>query len=129
MAERWTIARGIGGTTNSYIAVAALSSSDGLVGQASDEEILSAQRDLATEGLLVEPAAAASRAGLRAVARRGELPPGQRIVPVSTSGGLKNMDALQMAIPEPRLVPPASAAILDLNREAAYRIQPRSVYE
>ncbi|MBI2762047.1 MAG: pyridoxal-phosphate dependent enzyme [Chloroflexi bacterium] len=106
--ERSTVARGIGGTVNSYIAVAALAASDGLVAQATDEEIVCAQRDLAAEGVLAEPASAAALAGLRAIARRGELPPGRRIVLVSTSGGLKNLEAL-LALhhePAPLTVPP-----------------------
>ena len=99
VAARSTVARGIGGTTNSYISVAALNASDGLVGQANDAEIVQAQRDLAAEGVLVEPAAAAALAGLRTIKRRGELSAGQRIVLVSTSGGLKNVEALLAGLP------------------------------
>jgi len=103
---RKTVARGIGGTTNSYISVAALTASDGQVGQASDEEIIRAQLDLAAEGVLAEPASAAALAGLRSIRRRGELPTGQRIVLVSTSGGLKNVEALMTSLPEPDNVEP-----------------------
>jgi threonine synthase len=98
-----TVARGIGGTRSSHIAVAAVSASDGLVAQASDAEILRAQRDLAADGILAEPASATALAGLRTMHRRGELPRGQRIVLVSTSGGLKNLEALLAAFPVPPL--------------------------
>jgi threonine synthase len=112
--ERLTVARGIGGTTNSVIAMTALSASDGLVGQATDPEILGAQRDLAREGILVEPASATALAGLRAVARRGELPRGQRIVLLSTSAGIKNLEPLMHSLPEPAVVPPSFAAVAGL---------------
>lgn len=85
-----TIARGIGGVANSFISVAALRSSDGIVAQADDNQILNARRRLAAEGLFVEPASAAALAGLRNLAHAGELPHGLRIVLVNTSSGLKN---------------------------------------
>jgi threonine synthase len=117
---RPTVARGIGGTTNSYISVAALSASDGLVGQANDDGIVRAQLDLAAEGILAEPASAAALAGMRTIMRHGELSPGQRIVLVSTSGGLKNVGALLGSLKEPATVEadPAVAGRL-LRMEAA----------
>lgn len=108
-----TVARGLGGSANAYIGVAALSASDGAVAQADDAAILAAQRDLAREGLFAEPAAATALAGLRAVRARGELPRGQRIVLVSTSGGLKNLEAARAAYPEPATVAPSLDAALE----------------
>lgn len=84
-----TVARGIGGSINSYLSVAALNASDGRVAQATDEEVLAARRTLAAEGLHVEPASAAALAGLRGLYREGHLDPGLRIVLVNTSSGLK----------------------------------------
>lgn len=88
-----TVARGIGGAATSFIAVAALRASDGMVAQADDEQILAARRSLAAEGLFVEPASAAALAGLRSLAASGDLPKGLRIVLVNTSSGLKNYQA------------------------------------
>lgn len=89
-----TIARGIGGATNSYASVAALERSRGTVVQSGDDEILAAQRCLYSEGVAVEPASAAALAGLRRLHREGQLAPGQRIVVINTSSGLKNLSAL-----------------------------------
>ena len=74
---------------SSYLGVAALSASDGMVAQATDEEILVAQRDLSGEGVFADPASATALAGLHNVARSGALPPGLRIVLVNTSNGLE----------------------------------------
>jgi threonine synthase len=109
VAPRPTVARGIGGTVSSYIAVAALAGSGGLVAQATDEEILHAQRDLAREGIMAEPASSAVLAGLRALARRGGLPAGQRVVLINTSSGLKSLDALLAGLPEPAAAVASSA--------------------
>jgi threonine synthase len=117
--RRPTVARGIGGTVNAYIGLVALSASDGFVAQATDEQILEAQRDLSHEGIFAEPASATALAGLRAVARRGELPPGQRIVLVNTSSGLKNLEALESAYPEPAAVAPSLTAVVGSLRTAA----------
>lgn len=96
-----TVARGIGGSINSYIAVAALEASNGLVAQADDEAIMTAQRALSAEGFFVEPASAAALAGLRALATNGELPKGLRIVLVNTSSGLKHLEPIRARYPEP----------------------------
>lgn len=90
-----TVARGIGGSVNSYISVAALSASDGLVAQPTDVEIMDAQRRLSRAGFFVEPASAAGLAGLRILAAQRRLPPGSRIVLVNTSSGLKNLEGLR----------------------------------
>lgn len=106
-----TVARGIGGTANSYIAIAALKASDGLAIEADDEAIMAAQRDLATEGFFVEPASAAGLACLRVAARRGELAADRSIVLVNTSSGLKNLDAIASVYPEPASIAPPLPAL------------------
>lgn len=92
-----TVARGIGGSVNTYVSVAALHASDGTVAQADDEAIMAAQRTLAAEGFFVEPASAAALAGLRTLADDGHLSEGLRIVLVNTSSGLKNLEAFNTA--------------------------------
>lgn len=94
-----TVARGIGGSVNSYISIAALRASNGTVAQADDDAIMSAQRTLAAEGFFVEPASAAALAGLRVLADKGKLARGLRIVLVNTSSGLKSLEAIQAAHP------------------------------
>jgi threonine synthase len=72
-------------------AVAARDDSGGLIEAVSDEQILAAHRILsAREGVFVEPASAASAAGLLAMHAAGRLAPGQRIVCTVTGHGLKD---------------------------------------
>ena len=62
-------------------AIDARDSSDGLIDAVTDEQILHAYRLLAsTEGVFVEPASAASVAGLLATAADGRLPAGSLVV-------------------------------------------------
>lgn len=72
-------------------ALRAVAESGGEMEIASDMEILQAQRDLARrEGIFVEPAGAASFAGLRKLLNQGTLDKNERIVCVSTGHGLKD---------------------------------------
>lgn len=87
-------------TVNSYLGVAAVRGSGGAVADAADPEIRRAQRDLASEGVFVEPASAVALAGLRRLHARGDIARGARVVIVSTSGGLKNLET-QPAEAEP----------------------------
>jgi threonine synthase len=72
-------------------AVAARDESDGRIDAVDDEHILLAHRWLpAREGVFVEPASAASVAGLLQVSAAGELAPGQLVVCTVTGHGLKD---------------------------------------
>ena len=74
-------------------AVAARDESGGLIDMVTDEQILSAQAELARrEGVFVEPASAAGVAGLLAMHHTGRLDAGQRIVITVTGHGLKDID-------------------------------------
>ncbi len=76
-------------------ALAAARASGGRIIAVPDEDILAMQRQLAGEGVWVEPASAAGLAGLAAEIRRGALDPrGQTIVAVVTGHGLKDPDAI-----------------------------------
>lgn len=87
----------IGNPANWAAAVAARDESGGLFHAVSDEEILAAALLLARrEGLFVEPASAASVAGLLKLARQGHDFSGQRLVCVLTGSGLKDPDAVAL---------------------------------
>jgi threonine synthase len=74
-------------------ALAARDESGGVIEAVSDDEILAAYRDLAQmEGIFVEPASAASVAGVRKMAQAGRIDPGATIVCVLTGHGLKDPD-------------------------------------
>jgi threonine synthase len=74
-------------------AVAARDESGGRIDAVSDRAILDAQRLLAArEGVFVEPASAASVAGLLQCHRQGLLDPGQLVVCTLTGNGLKDTE-------------------------------------
>ncbi|HEX74217.1 MAG TPA: threonine synthase [Dehalococcoidia bacterium] len=91
----------IGNPASWQRAIAARDESGGIIDMVSDEEILSAQRLLATKGgIFGEPASAASLAGLVKLSRMGTDFSLQRVVCVVTGTGLKDTDtALQSAAP------------------------------
>ncbi|URM89610.1 threonine synthase [Streptomyces sp. MRC013] len=92
-------------------ALAARDESGGLIGEVTDREILRAYRLLAAqEGVFVEPASAASVAGLLKAAERGEVDPGQTVVCTVTGNGLKDPDWAVAGAPQPVTVPVDAAA-------------------
>ena len=108
----------IGNPASWASAVAARDESGGLVDAVTDRQILEAYRLLARRvGVFVEPASAASVAGLLATAADGRLEPGQRVVCTVTGNGLKDPDWAISAAPTPVTVPAdvsAAARALDL---------------
>jgi threonine synthase len=99
-------------------AVTARDESDGLFDAVTDEQILSAYRLLsAREGVFVEPASAASVAGLLVVAADGRLSAGSVVVCTVTGHGLKDPDTALRGLAEVEPVPvdpTAVAAALEL---------------
>ncbi len=106
-----TVARGIGGTVSSYMSLFTIQASDGLVAQVSDADVLTAQRDLAHEGIFAEPASAAALAALRVAAGRGDLARAATIVLVNTSSGLKGLDSLVDSYDPPLTLSAADPAL------------------
>lgn len=95
-------------------AVAAAEESGGRIDMVSDAEILEAYRLLAErEGIFVEPASAASVAGLYKSFRRGDLEPGSLAVCVLTGHGLKDPDLAMRTVEEPEPVPADLDAVLE----------------
>jgi threonine synthase len=81
----------------------------------SSEEITEVQRILAQiEGLFVEPASAASIAGLKKLVEVGLLAASERVVGVATGYGLKDPDIVIVTLEKPIEV--------DLNKEALERV-------
>ncbi|MEJ5998654.1 threonine synthase [Corynebacterium sp. H130] len=88
--------------------------SNGRFHAATDEKILEAYRLIAAkEGVFVEPASAASVAGVLAAHEDGWLEPGQTVVCTVTGNGLKDPDTalLSMSEPHPIEVDPAAVAV------------------
>jgi len=108
----------IGSPASWHGAVTARDESGGLIDAVTDERILDAYHLLASrEGVFVEPASAASIAGLLMVAADGRLPRGSLVVCTVTGHGLKDPDTALLDRPRPEPVPVdphAVAAALDL---------------
>lgn len=85
----------IGSPVNWTKALGALRESKGLAEKVTDKEILEAQNLLArTEGIFVEPASAASIAGLRKLINNGTIERDEVVVCVATGSGLKDIDII-----------------------------------
>ncbi len=108
----------IGAPASWDFAIAARDESHGLIDAVTDEQILDAYLALArTEGVFVEPASAASIAGLLATAADGRLERGSTVVCTVTGHGLKDPDTAMGSMGPPTVIdvaPQAVAAALDL---------------
>jgi threonine synthase len=95
-------------------AVTARDESGGRFAAVTDDEILAAYRLLsAREAVFVEPASAASVAGLLQSAGDGTLPRGSLVVCTVTGHGLKDPDTALLAAPKPTVVPIDPGAVAD----------------
>ena len=102
----------IGNPASWQQALDARDESDGDIEAVTDRQILSAYRLLAQkEAVFVEPASAASVAGLLQAHAAGQLDPGQRIVCTVTGNGLKDPEWAISGAPKPVTIP--------VNAEAA----------
>jgi threonine synthase len=89
-------------------AVAAAKESGGLITTVTDEEILSAQKMIASlEGVFCEPASAASVAGILKLSRSGYFSSGEKktVVCTLTGNGLKDPNIVTQQVPEPAVLP------------------------
>ena len=86
----------------------ALKETDGIADTVSDDRIVAAGVELAkTEGLFVEPSAAASYAGLLKLRAQGKVSRGERMVCILTGSGLKTPDAYSDHVVEATPIRPA----------------------
>ena len=114
VAEPETIATAIriGAPASWNSAVAAQQESAGTFRAATDEEILHAYRLVAAhEGVFVEPASAASVAGLLAAHAEGWLTSGSTVVCTVTGNGLKDPDTALAGMPEVQAIPVDPVAV------------------
>lgn len=96
-------------------ALEAAGQSNGKIVAVSDEEILSAQRMLALEGVWVEPASAAGLAGLVAGSGVGKLEAkGKRVVVVCTGHGMKDPSIITESFASPKAIPADYRALAEM---------------
>ena len=102
----------IGSPASWHGAIGARDQSHGLIDAVTDEQILDAYRLLArTEGVFVEPASAASVAGLLATAADGRLPRGALAVCTVTGHGLKDPQTSLATMTAPVVIPATTEAV------------------
>jgi threonine synthase len=76
--------------------LSAIRESRGTAETVTDRQILEAQKELATlEGIFVEPASAASIAGVKKFSEEGRIDPSETVVCVTTGHGLKDPSVLE----------------------------------
>jgi threonine synthase len=86
----------IGSPVNWPKVLSAIKESRGTAETVTDRQILEAQKELATlEGIFVEPASAASIAGLKKLSEEGRVGPSETVVCVTTGHGLKDPSVLE----------------------------------
>jgi threonine synthase len=96
----------IGNPASWKSAVAAAEESAGSIGIVTDQEIIDAYRLIAQkEGLFVEPASAASVAGMLKMVNAGKIPDGSTVVCILTGHGLKDPDNAILFGTKPTFIP------------------------
>jgi len=103
----------IGNPVNAPKALPGIRGTGGTAVAVSDEAITDAQRSLAAEGVGVEPASAASIAGLRTLRDRGVVDDDEQAVCLTTGHLLKDPDAAFAAGNDPEPVPNDTEAVLE----------------
>ena len=101
----------IGNPASWHLAIEAARDSEGGIWSVTDRQILAAYRLVAREGLFVEPASAASVAGLLQAHEEGRVPAGATVVCILTGHGLKDPEWAIAGAAHPVTVP-ADAAIV-----------------
>jgi threonine synthase len=76
-----------------------------------DEQILQAIAELGQVGVFAEPAAAAAYAGFVRALDIGEIGPEDPVLVLSTGGGLKDIAAVQRAVPSAPVIEPTVQAL------------------
>ncbi len=121
--ERWedvetrATAIRIGEPVNAPKALPGVRETGGTAVAVDDDAITAAQRDLAREGVGVEPASAASIAGLRELRNRGVVDADERVVCLTTGHLLKDPEAAAAASDDPEPVANDVDAVLELVGE------------
>jgi threonine synthase len=113
VADPQTIATAIriGNPASWRKATAAATASEGGIEAVTDRQILAAYRRVAHEGLFVEPASAASVAGLLQLHADGRLPAGSTVVCILTGHGLKDTEWAIAGAAHPATVPADARAV------------------
>lgn len=100
-------------------ALDAIRASDGAATGVTDDEIRRAMRDLASEGLFVEPSGSVAVAALRKLVVSGRVERDERVVCVLTGSGFKDFERVLEMVTIPERVVAGFDEMLEAAREAA----------
>lgn len=99
---------------NAEMALAAIRDTDGYGICVSDDEILSAIKEVSSEtGIFVEPAAAAAWAGLKKAREEERITAEESAVLLLTGSGLKDITSAEKAVTIPEPIPPSLEAVIE----------------
>lgn len=104
----------IGNPVNAKKALNAIYESNGLAESVSDDEIIQAQKIIAKSGIGVEPASAASVAGLRKLAINGFIEKDETVVCIVTGNLLKDPETVIKICGEPKIVEASVDSVMKL---------------
>ena len=108
----------IGDPGDGVYTLRAIRESKGVAESASDEEILSAIKLLAsTEGIFAEPAGSVTVAVLKKLVESGEVQSDERVVCCVTGSGFKSADTILTTIEAPRVIDPSLGALSRIIKE------------
>ena len=113
----------VGVPRNPVKALRAISESNGVVVNVSDEEIMAAMRLLGRKaGVFAEPAGAAGTAGVKKAAETGMIEKDASVVSIVTGNGLKDVNNAIKAAGEPMSIRPELDALLEAFEAKGIRI-------
>lgn len=113
-----TVGISVGLNTSALQGLQVLRESGGVAARASDDEMLSMQRDLAaSEGIYAEASSALSLAVLKRLVDEGKVDPDGTIVAVLTSSGLKDPETTQQHLPDIQVAEPTMDGLARFLRE------------
>jgi threonine synthase len=103
-AETIASAIRIGDPVSHAKAVTAIQRTNGVVEEVTDDELMSAKREIDEMGIGCEPASATTLAGVRKLRASGVMRDGERIVCVLTGNLLKDADSILRNVPKERTI-------------------------
>jgi threonine synthase len=113
-----TVGISVGLNTSALQGLNVLRDSGGAAARASDDEMLTMQRELAaSEGIYAETSSVLSLAAIKHFVDKGELDPDRTVVAVLTSSGLKDPETTHKHLPEIQVAEPTLDGLMRFLRD------------
>jgi threonine synthase len=123
-----TVGISVGLNTSALQGLNVLRDSGGAAARASDDEMLTMQRELAaSEGIYAETSSVLSLAAIKHFVDKGELDPDRTVVAVLTSSGLKDPETTHKHLPEIQVADPTLDGLMRFLRDV-YAWEPPGIH-